>query len=226
MEVFFLFILGSCWGSFLYCTRWRWQHQIALSVKRSFCEKCHNNLNFLELIPIWSFLFQRGRCRYCHQPISWLSTLWEISFGCLFCLLTLNHPNYSYLISLFVICWCSWLTIEDLQNFAVSRNLLFGGALLLLFFLKFAGHLHTDFFISAILLLLLLNCFVIIHWLGSADLILLVCSYFLLGFWKLLLLLLIASAGGAITCFFFKTSKLPFIPFITGGIILLCMLSS
>lgn len=40
---------------------------------RSYCEKCKHPLAFLDLIPLFSYLFLNGKCRYCKKPLSkWL----------------------------------------------------------------------------------------------------------------------------------------------------------
>jgi prepilin signal peptidase PulO-like enzyme (type II secretory pathway) len=36
---------------------------------RSLCSKCSHPLAIIDLIPFFSWLFLRGKCRYCHQPI-------------------------------------------------------------------------------------------------------------------------------------------------------------
>lgn len=39
-------------------------------VERSFCPRCHHQLSAFDNIPVLSWLFLRGRCRYCKAPIS------------------------------------------------------------------------------------------------------------------------------------------------------------
>lgn len=51
---------------------------------RSHCDKCHHTLHFFDLIPIFSYLFLRGKCRYCHEKISVLFPLIELFSGLLF----------------------------------------------------------------------------------------------------------------------------------------------
>lgn len=42
---------------------------LSMSKGRSMCSKCHHPLAVQDLIPLFSWLWLRGRCRYCHQPI-------------------------------------------------------------------------------------------------------------------------------------------------------------
>ncbi len=52
---------------------------------RSHCKTCSRNLSALELLPVLSWIFQKGRCRGCKQKISALYPILEISSGLLFC---------------------------------------------------------------------------------------------------------------------------------------------
>lgn len=42
---------------------------LSMSRGRSMCSKCHHRLAARDLIPVLSWLYLRGRCRYCRQPI-------------------------------------------------------------------------------------------------------------------------------------------------------------
>lgn len=83
-NVLFAFILGASVASFL--------HVIAKSMpikqnwwsRRSSCPYCQTMLTPLQLLPIFSFLIQKGHCKSCHAPISTLYPLAEITGGLLF----------------------------------------------------------------------------------------------------------------------------------------------
>ena len=53
---------------------------------RSFCPRCHHTLSALDLIPVFSWLGLRGKCRYCHAPISPRYPLIESLTGILYAL--------------------------------------------------------------------------------------------------------------------------------------------
>jgi leader peptidase (prepilin peptidase)/N-methyltransferase len=42
-----------------------------LSHPRSHCPHCGTTLRWPQLVPVLSFLWQRGRCGHCHHPIAW-----------------------------------------------------------------------------------------------------------------------------------------------------------
>lgn len=46
---------------------------------RSACDNCQHRLEWRELIPLLSWLWQRGRCRWCQKPIAWRYPLLEVA---------------------------------------------------------------------------------------------------------------------------------------------------
>ena len=68
--VAFAGVLGLCIGSFLNCAAWRAVRGEKVSRGRSRCPTCGHTLGALELIPLASYVAQRGRCRSCGGRIS------------------------------------------------------------------------------------------------------------------------------------------------------------
>lgn len=62
-------VFGALIGSFLNVVIWRLPQGMSLG-GRSHCPHCGNVLTAVQLIPIFSYLLQRGRCRGCHKPVS------------------------------------------------------------------------------------------------------------------------------------------------------------
>ena len=63
-------LLGLVMGSALNCLAWRMAQGEKWSGGRSRCPQCGHELNALDLVPLFSYLFLRGRCRYCGEKIS------------------------------------------------------------------------------------------------------------------------------------------------------------
>ncbi len=63
-------VLGAVMGSFLNCAAWRLVHRESLLRGRSHCALCGHTLGALDLVPIFSYLWLKGKCRYCGKPIS------------------------------------------------------------------------------------------------------------------------------------------------------------
>ena len=59
---------------------------------RSRCMHCGHTLNSLDLVPVFSFLFLRGTCRYCKAKISWQYPVVEVGGAVLSVLAYLQYP--------------------------------------------------------------------------------------------------------------------------------------
>ncbi len=66
----FLFVFGLIMGSFFNVLIWRIPRKESILRPGSHCPDCKEKLTFIELIPIVSFLVQRGTCRNCKAKIS------------------------------------------------------------------------------------------------------------------------------------------------------------
>ena len=63
-------MIGLALGSFATMLSYRIPRRISIVKPASQCPKCHTPLKPLDLIPVLSWLFERGKCRYCLSPIS------------------------------------------------------------------------------------------------------------------------------------------------------------
>ena len=87
-----LIVLGLCLGSFVNALVYRlhWQETNAKKSKnsilkgRSICPNCDHKLAAADLIPLFSWVFLKGRCRYCQKPISVQYPLVETATSALF----------------------------------------------------------------------------------------------------------------------------------------------
>lgn len=88
MNIFFIFCLFIFWTLFwsfasvlIYRLKsWEW----GIWWGRSHCKDCDHTLSVRELIPIFSWLFQRGKCSSCWSKISAIYPLLELTTGLLF----------------------------------------------------------------------------------------------------------------------------------------------
>lgn len=79
----FLFALGCIVGSFLNVVILRSPARERLG-GRSHCDTCDMTLGWRELIPLISFVYQKGRCRHCGTVLSMQYPLVEFSTGVIF----------------------------------------------------------------------------------------------------------------------------------------------
>lgn len=92
----FTVIFGVIFGSFLNAYIWRLKSNRSILRGRSICTHCKHDLGWLDLIPIISFLFLRGRCRYCGKKISWQYPLVELFTALIFILILNAHFNLGH----------------------------------------------------------------------------------------------------------------------------------
>lgn len=104
MLVIICFFLGLLCGSFVNALVWRLHKQETARSKvakqklsivhgRSMCTSCKHQLTGLDLIPVFSWVFLKGRCRYCKHPISTQYPLIELLTGALFAASYLFWPG-------------------------------------------------------------------------------------------------------------------------------------
>lgn len=87
MIILILVLLGLCIGSFVNAFVWRFHEQsrskkpkkeLSILKGRSMCVHCKHSLAVWDLVPLFSWLQLRGKCRYCRKPISWQYPLVEL----------------------------------------------------------------------------------------------------------------------------------------------------
>lgn len=104
MLAILLFIFGLTIGSFLNVVAFRYSEEKDLFSTdhlggRSKCQHCYQQLSWYELIPVFSFLFQKGKCWICYKKLSWQYLLVELASGLIF-LLPFYFLNYALIESI------------------------------------------------------------------------------------------------------------------------------
>ena len=247
----FVFLFGLFVGSFLNCVIYRlalpnfsfWKNLGGLK-NRSFCPKCRHKLNWYDLVPVFSFLILRGKCRYCGEKISWQYPLVELATAILFTLIfnfsafggpTAGWQFYLNLITtLYLFIIASLLIIifvYDLKHYIIPDKVLFPAILLVLIF-NFSpyGRSPEGGQFSILSALGAAGFFLLIFlisrgtWLGFGDVKLVFLMGLILGFPNILAALFLAFFFGAIIgiglIIFGKKklkSEIPFGPFLITG---------
>ena len=90
MENFILYIIvflyGTILGSFLNVCIYRLPKKENIVTVGSHCMNCSHKLKWYDLFPLFSWIFLRGRCRYCKAPVSKQYPIVEFLNGVLYCL--------------------------------------------------------------------------------------------------------------------------------------------
>ncbi|MDN7245878.1 prepilin peptidase [Planococcus shenhongbingii] len=80
----FFSIFGLVFGSFYNVVGLRVPKNESIAFPPSHCTKCDRQLTALDLVPVFSYLFLRGRCRSCGEKIHWVYPLMEAITAALF----------------------------------------------------------------------------------------------------------------------------------------------
>lgn len=144
MEIYYatlFFIFGTILGSFYNVVGYRLPRGKSIAFPPSHCTKCGHRLTALELIPILSFLFQKGKCKNCGDKISWFYTIFEFLTGLMFMLSYLVFGlSIETLIAITFISMLLIIIISDYQTMIIPDELLiFTGILLMIEILVKSG---------------------------------------------------------------------------------------
>ena len=78
IEIVLVALLGLVMGSAVTAIAWRVPRGRSWVRGRSACPSCDRSLGFLDLVPVLSWVWTRGRCRHCGAPVSWRYPLTEL----------------------------------------------------------------------------------------------------------------------------------------------------
>mgnify|MGYP000372234067 CR=1 FL=1 len=111
-----IFICGTMFGSFYTLAVYRIPLGKDITHTRSYCPNCNHKLSFLDMIPIFSYIFLGGKCRYCHKKIRIRYLLLEVLSGVVFTLfaVSIDFNIYNMEISKIIYCICGLLYIAGL----------------------------------------------------------------------------------------------------------------
>ncbi len=107
----FIFVIGLCIGSFLNVLAYRIPNRLDFVRGRSFCPACRHTLAARDLVPVLSWLFLRGKCRYCGAKISPRYCVVELLTGALAVLCGLVFGLSLAALAAFAAC-CILLTVS------------------------------------------------------------------------------------------------------------------
>ena len=126
--ILLIFITGLVLGSFFNVVICRVPEKKSIVKPRSSCPSCGAVLMPIDLIPVLSFLLQKGKCRYCKSPISPQYLLVELAAGLMFTAIYLKYgisPEFffaGYLMSILLIVF-----FIDLKHMIIPNGLVLVG---------------------------------------------------------------------------------------------------
>lgn len=129
MLAIFWFILGLVIGSFLNVCIWRLPRGESIIYPPSHCPSCGHALHWRDLVPVFSYLALRGRCRYCEARISPRYPLVEALTGGLFLFLGWHYGLSPRLpAALVLVCVLEVAAFVDLEHQRIPNSLVLFGA--------------------------------------------------------------------------------------------------
>lgn len=125
MMTIFFFLFGITLGSFFNVVGLRVPKKMPFAYDRSFCPSCHKQLSWFELIPVFSFILQRGKCRTCQQKISLIYPIIELLTGLLFVLCYLMIGiELELIIALLLISMLMIIFVSDITYMLIPNKVL------------------------------------------------------------------------------------------------------
>lgn len=140
----YIFIVGAVFGSFFDCLANRLSMNESIIKPRSHCDACGHILNWYELIPILSYLIQKGKCKKCGKILSIEYILTEVITGILFCLSYYFFGlSIDTLISLVVVSVIVVTFISDAKYMVILDEILVVGSILIMALYAIKGDYNT-----------------------------------------------------------------------------------
>ncbi len=94
--IFFIGVLGLFIGSFLNVVIYRFNTGRSIVYGRSSCMTCTRHLSWYELIPVFSYLFQKGKCRNCKSIIDHQYPIVEFLTAIIFTMTAMKFSSLSF----------------------------------------------------------------------------------------------------------------------------------
>ena len=212
-----VFIFGMLIGSFLNVVIYRIPKGESISFPASHCQRCHTPLKWYHNIPLFSWLFLRGRCAFCKEPISMQYPMVELLTGLIFVILYLKLGFVWYLpfvaasfTALFA------LVMIDFKYMAVPDNVNFAALLFALIQPNFLDAMMYGAIAAGGLYLIGLLSSLIAQKeaMGGADVIVAGTMGALLGFPNFFMALFLSAILATIPAMLWREKGVPFVPFL------------
>ena len=127
------FIMGASVGSFLNVAADRLPSGRSLVKPRSYCESCERPLKSFEMVPVFSYLALRGRCRICSVSIPWRVVIVEAATGLLFIPIYTQYGfSLEFAVIAAVVSFLVLVTFIDIEHKLILNKMIYPGILALL----------------------------------------------------------------------------------------------
>ncbi|MFP4662183.1 MAG: prepilin peptidase [Halanaerobiales bacterium] len=234
LEYIIIFITGLIFGSFLNVIIYRLPREESIVFPASHCPSCQNTLQAIDLIPVLSFVFYRGKCRYCKEKISWQYPFVELLTGILLLLLYMKYYfTTEFVIYGLLVLVLIAISVIDFKLRIIPNKITYPGVIIAFILSVFFEHITILSSLLGILIpagLFLLIALIYQKGLGMGDVKLVALIGAVLGWQYTLLAIFIGSFIGAIigitlilTKIMDRRVQIPFGPYISFGTIIVLL---
>ncbi len=200
-------VLGAALGSFLNVLIYRLPEETSIIFPASRCPHCRKAIRFYDNIPVISYILLKGRCRECHEKISFRYPLVELITAVISLLLFWKFGlTFQYLFSFIFVCALMVITFIDLDHQIIPDVITLPG--IPIFFLAAVFAMNLRFLDAFLGFLIGGGCLYGIAFvyelvtkregMGGGDIKLLAMIGAFLGWQSLLFVLLVSSLLGAV----------------------------
>jgi len=212
-----IFIFGTLIGSFLNVVIYRIPKGESIAFPASKCQNCQTPLKWYHNIPIFSWLFLRGKCSFCKEAISAQYPIIEFLTGLIFVILYLKlglvwylpfvAASFTALLALVMI---------DFKYMAVPDNVNFAALLFALVQPNFLdAMMYGAIAAGGLYLIGLFSSFIARREaMGGADVIVAGTMGALLGFPNFFMALFLSAVLAMIPAIIWRDKGVPFVPFL------------
>ncbi len=237
--MFIIFIFGAVFGSFFCCMGYRIPNKVSLSKPGSYCPKCKKPLKWYMNIPLFSFIFLKGKCAYCNERINFIYPACELVTAILYLCAYINFGFTPEFYTAIVISSALMVTIvSDFIYYYISDRVVLISIVSLIIINYISLGLNETFYslISGIGMFLIINAIKLLgdkvfkkESMGGGDLKLMGMIAIAVGFLNSFFVLFFASVFGLLFALFtIKKNKdgiIPFGPFLLIGALVVLYLN-
>ncbi len=207
-----IFLYGIVIGSFLNVCIYRIPKKESVVTVNSHCMNCGHKLVWYDLFPLFSYLFLKGRCRYCGSKLSFQYPLVELLNGVLYMVVFgVNGMNAESVLYVFLASALLVLSVIDYRTLEipVCINAVIMGIGIIHIILDLENWIHylIGFFAASLFLFL---CLIITRGkgIGGGDIKLMAVAGLCLGWQNIMLSLAVGCiVGSVIQCIIIAVTK-------------------
>ena len=166
-----VFCIGTLFGSFFTLAVYRIPIGQDITHTRSYCPNCNHKLTFWDMIPILSYTFLGGKCRYCKEKIRTRYILLEIMSGLVFVLLasvklslfSINLQTLAYIIiGLLYIATLFIIAGIDKERIRIEKPVLLFGFICVTLYMIYLYIVENDTSIYRYVIYLIIACLLLL----------------------------------------------------------------